>query len=334
MIDKFQKLAILSFLPAVMLMISCDSKHSEEPVQAAPEPAITVSWETEPVSEAIEPEEKQEAVEPEEPESEPEAADAGISVTEGTEDYEGFVVDNIMHFPKGIDDLHFHMYVPQSYDGSEPYALYITLPGFGGYIQHGEYIGNNLREESYGINSRKYNDKMIVVAAQPEILEENYDNVMNEFPVHSDQVIGLTEYLLSNYNIDRNKVYISGYSRGGECMSLILTKRPDLYSAALSISSIWRGDENVITDNKLPIYFVIGREDEPYGSEPISETYEKIASTYEKEGISKDEMKNLVVLDIKDWDYFRSRGYDSQHLGADLFSTDDKVMNWLLNHNN
>ena len=117
-------------------------------------------------------------------------------------------------------------------------------------------------------------------------------------------------------------------------MSIVCTKRPDLYSAALSISSKWEGDEEVIVKNRLPIYFVIGEHDESFGSEPFRETYEKIVSLYEQEKVAPEELEKLAVLDIKDDDYFTSRNCDRQHLGADLFAFDDDVMNWLVNHDN
>ena len=52
-------------------------------------------------------------------------------VTEGTESYRGFVVDNVLH-SADAGDIHYNVYLPESYDGSRPYALYFTLPGYGG----------------------------------------------------------------------------------------------------------------------------------------------------------------------------------------------------------
>lgn len=40
--------------------------------------------------------------------------------------------------------IHYNLYVPDSYDGSVPYALYVVLPGWGGlYFQD---VGSDLRE--------------------------------------------------------------------------------------------------------------------------------------------------------------------------------------------
>lgn len=42
------------------------------------------------------------------------------------------------------------------------------------------------------------------------------------------QTIVLTEFFLETYNIDSSKVYINGYSGGGETLSLVLADRPAL----------------------------------------------------------------------------------------------------------
>ena len=263
----------------------------------------------------------------------PVISDPGVTVTEGTSELEGFRVDNVMHFPDGLRDLHFHLYVPSDYDGSEPYALYITLPGHGAYIYRSEDIGLDLTLEGYAVNSRKYNDKMIVVAAQLEDIEGEFEDIEDEFDIHSEQVIKLTEYMISNYNIDRDKVYISGYSRGGRVMCRICTKRPDLYSAVMAVSSKWEKDPSVIVKNRLPIYFVIGVEDESFGSDPFRDTYEEIVSMYEEEGLTEEEIEKMVVLDIKDEEYFAGKDCESQHIGGEkLFSEDESVMGWLFDH--
>ena len=57
--------------------------------------------------------------------------ESAVSVTEGTEEYRGFVLDNVLH-SENDGDIHYHLYVTDSYDGSEPYALFFTLPGYEG----------------------------------------------------------------------------------------------------------------------------------------------------------------------------------------------------------
>lgn len=258
--------------------------------------------------------------------------DLELTVTEGIENVEGFQVNNVMHFSDNVPDLYYHIYFPDSYDGSKEYVLYIILPGHGGYYYDGRGSADNITQESYASEAKTYNEEMIIVAPQLEDYDEEMEVPEDEYTIHKPQVIRLTEYLLSTYNINRDRVYISGYSRGGEVMSLVISERPELYTAAVHMSSIWRGDASIVSREHFPLYFAIGESDEAYGSEPVKKTYEEIASAYEKEGLTKEEIDNLLVLDIKDWDYFTSQGYDNQHLGADLYAYDKTIMGWLLNH--
>ena len=48
-----------------------------------------------------------------------------------------------------------------------------------------------------------------------------------------------------------------------------------------------------------------------------------------QQGLSQEEISQLLVLDIKDADYFRSGGAPSQHGGGSLFAQDPDIMGWL-----
>ena len=150
------------------------------------------------------------------------------SVTAGTQTYRRFSVDNVYH-SENNGDIHFNLYLPESYDGSKPYALYISLCGYGGYYFQG--VGINLRQENFVYEAQKYNSDMIIVAPQ-----------LNDWGnTSANQAIALTEYFLNAYNIDENKVYMNGYSGGGETLSLVVEKKPELYTAVLHVASVWDG---------------------------------------------------------------------------------------------
>lgn len=120
--------------------------------------------------------------------------------------------------------IHYNLYVPDSYDGSVPYALYVALPGWGGLYFQG--VGSDLREP-FPYAGPEYNPEMIVVSPQ-----------LNDWgETSARQAIALTEYLMGTYAIDPGGVYISGYSGGGETLSIVLSIRPELYTAALHVSS-------------------------------------------------------------------------------------------------
>ena len=146
------------------------------------------------------------------------------AVTNGTESYRGFIVDNILHSCK-TEDIHYCVYIPSDYDGTIEDALYITLPGYYGLYFQG--IAANLRTEEFGFEAQKYNKKMIIVA--PQLNNWNFKA--------AEQTIEITEYFINHYKIDKNKVYIDGYSGGGETLSLVLSIKPDLYTAAFSCTT-------------------------------------------------------------------------------------------------
>lgn len=247
-----------------------------------------------------------------EPESE-----LSAEMTEGTERYRDFTVDSVLH-SRELGDIHYCVFVPDGYDGSKAYSLYITLPGYQGLYFQGTAM--NLRTEEFGFEAQNYRKDMIILAPQLEDWGET----------SARKTIMLTEYFLEHYNIHREQVYISGYSGGGETLSLVLDRRPELYAAALMCSSQWDGGYQAIAGAKTPVYFVTGESDEYYGSEPFERAYREIRSLYEAEGLSETEIDRFVMLDIKPGAYFTDKGVKNQHGGgAGLFSRDSEIMSWL-----
>lgn len=51
------------------------------------------------------------------------------NVTPGSEEYRSFLLDNVFHSPNE-GDIHYNVYIPDAYDGTKEYALYVTLPGY------------------------------------------------------------------------------------------------------------------------------------------------------------------------------------------------------------
>ncbi len=238
------------------------------------------------------------------------------SVTAGKNTYRGFVIDNVLHSDEN-GDIHYNVYVPESYDGSKPYALYFTLPGYEGLYFQG--VAQNLKSEDFGFEAQKYNKEMIIVAPQLSDWGETSAN----------QTIELAEYFLGNYNIDRKKVFANGYSGGGETMSIAVSKRPDLFSAYLQVSSKWDGEYESVANARLPIYFAIGRNDEYYGSAPTQNAYDRLHALYERQGLTDAEIDKILVLDVREHSYFTDKGAPNEHGGGGLFSKDPQIMGWL-----
>ena len=239
------------------------------------------------------------------------------NVEQGTSKYRDFVLDNVLH-SETEGDIHYNVYIPEDYDGTESYALFMTLPGYQGLYFQG--VGQNVMTEEFGFMAREYIPKMIIVAPQ-----------LNDWQdTSARQTIALTEYFLDTYNIDRSRVYAEGYSGGGETMSRVMGMRPDLYTAYLQCSSQWDGNYTEVAKARVPVYFAIGEKDEYYGSEPSRNAYNAIHKLYEQEGLSNSEIDRLLVLDIKPTSYFSSEGISNQHgYGGYLFVRDKNIMGWL-----
>lgn len=236
------------------------------------------------------------------------------AITVGAQTQRGFVNDNVYHWEQG--DIHFSSYIPDSYDGSELYALFITLPGWEGLYFQG--AGANMVED-FGPEAIRYNGKMIVLSPQLDDWGQT----------SADQTVALTEYFLDHYNIDRSRVYLHGMSGGGETGSLVMGTRPELYAAYLLTASKWDGDLEVLAAARTPVYLAIGEEDSYYGSKPMKSTYAELCGIYREQGLTQDEIDRLAVLDVRPDSYFEERGYRDQHAGGQAFAHDGEVMGWL-----
>ena len=241
-----------------------------------------------------------------------------IDITVGTAMERYFLNGNTLHSEAG--DIHYSSYIPESYDGSRPYALFITLPGWEGLYFQG--VGANMAED-FGTEAIKYNGEMIILSTQ-----------LNDWgETSADHAIALTEYFLEHYNIDPQKVYLHGMSGGGETGSIIMGKRPELYVAYLETSSKWDGDLETLADSRTPVYMAIGENDSYYGSDSLKQAYETLHELYLEQGLTDEEIERILVLDVKGQQYFSDRGYRDQHAGGLAFAHDEAIMGWLFgNH--
>ena len=290
-VNRILKGKTIGFFMAGLLLLLSGCQTSED-VNREQDTSETASAESsQPSSEA---EEEESASEETGEDSRQEDSD-GDYVTEGTEEYRGFTLDNVLH-SQTEGDIHYNLYIPDSYDGEEPCAIFFTLPGYEGLYFQG--VGENLYSENFGFEAQNYDPDMIIVAPQLSDWGET----------SADRTIALVEYFLENYNIDPDRVYGEGYSGGGETMSQVMGKRPDLFTAYLQCSSQWDGDYEPVVENRTPVYFVIGESDEYYGSQPTQEAYDNLYELYRQDGLSDEEISQILVLDIKDADYFEGQG--------------------------
>lgn len=235
-------------------------------------------------------------------------------IREGSEEHRGFILDNTLITTN--PEIHFNIHYPENYDKVKQYAIYFANPGWEGLYFQG--VGKDLGEP-YVYEAQKYNKDMIIVSTQ-----------LNDWGEQSaNDCIALVEYVLENYNIDKSKVYISGLSGGGETLSIVLGKRPELFTSALYISSQWDGNLDTLSKAKTPLYMVIGENDSYYGSTKTRNTYNSLHKLYKEQGMSDEEIDKLLVLDVKEHEYFTLKGYSDEHAGCGLFAYEENIMNWI-----
>lgn len=142
------------------------------------------------------------------------------AITPGTQTYKGFVLDNVLH-DEAEGDIHFNLYIPDSYNGTQEVPLFVTLPGYQGLYFQG--VGENLKTEDFPFEAQKYDSDMIVVAPQLSDWGET----------SARQAIALVECLMEEYTIDKNAVFLEGYSGGGETLSQVLGMSPPVVHAGI-----------------------------------------------------------------------------------------------------
>ena len=242
------------------------------------------------------------------------------TLEEGSTTSRGFRVDDVLH-AGDHGDIHFSIHVPDAYDGSTPFALYLALPGWEGLLFQG--VGANLQED-FPFVANDYVPDMIVATPQLEDWGET----------SADQAIALTRWLLGAYDIDPARVVLSGCSGGGETASLVAAEAPELYAAVLHCISRWDGDIAPVVAARLPVYMAIGEEDDYYGAGYDEETYQDFVDAYRADGLSEDEISALVTLDVKPTSYFGETGerYGQHAGGGALFPHDEQIMGWLFSH--
>jgi len=117
-------------------------------------------------------------------------------------------------------------------------------------------------------------------------------------------------------------------SGGGETGSLVMEMRPDLYAAYLMVASQWDGKLEVLSASRTPVYMIIGENDSYYGSDSLKTAYHTLLELYQSQGLTEQEISELVVLSIKNAAWFSTRGYTDQHMGAVALSEEPGMLEW------
>jgi len=151
-----------------------------------------------------------------------------------------------------LDDgtsIRYTLYVPPSISSNKPVPLILALH-YGGTVT--PYFGKDILV--YLVEPALWNLGAVMVS--PDCPGKGWNN-----PVSEQAVLTLLDYLIKSYPIDKNKIVITGYSMGAMGTWYLVSRHPDLFSAAIPISGIPR-EEVSLTGNNTPIYAIHSQDDE------------------------------------------------------------------------
>lgn len=79
--------------------------------------------------------------------------------------------------------------------------------------------------------------------------------------IEQEQIMAIYRHILASYRVDRNRVYLTGYSMGGNGAWNLATRYPELFASVVPISGWYRTDKVELLKD-IPIWNFHGEEDD------------------------------------------------------------------------
>ena len=169
------------------------------------------------------------------------------------------------------------LYIPNSYDGQEPYPLVLNLHG---YTSNGgeQMIYSNLFEVADTANFL-----IVHPTGTLNTINEEFWNSGEIFEVDDIGFLSeLIDYLVLNYNIDSNRVYSTGFSNGGFMSYTLACELSDKIAAIASVTgSMITNQQNLCNPSRpIPVMQIHGTLDltVPYFGNADIEPIEEVIS--------------------------------------------------------
>ncbi len=165
-------------------------------------------------------------------------------------------------FNNGKVAVNYRFLKPKAIEKNKKYPLVLVFHGSGA-------IGTN-NTSQMGVLSKMWllpenREKYPVYVLSPQFpvrssnyhLDESRTIKVSESNEHLDLVLKSIDSLIIKENIDRDRIYVMGFSMGGGTTMNAISKRPDLFAAAINISGIPQFDK---MDDllKMPIWIIHG----------------------------------------------------------------------------
>lgn len=159
-------------------------------------------------------------------------------------------------------EVNYRLLKPKNLDRTKKYPLILVFHGSGA-------IGTN-NTSQMGVLSKMWlspenRGKYPTYVLSPQFpvrssnyhLDESRKVKVSESNEHLDLVLKSLDSLIIKENIDPNRIYVMGFSMGGATTSNAVSKRPDLFAAAINVSGISQFDQ-IKELQKMPIWIVHG----------------------------------------------------------------------------
>ena len=151
------------------------------------------------------------------------------------------------------------LYTPSSYQLDKSVPLLIALHGRGGYAQRmADLTGFNTRADRHGF-----------VVVYPEGIDKQWNYVhgisgYKKDPSDSDFLLKVVDEVKNKYNIDHNRVYVTGISNGGFMAQRLACYAPKQFAAFASVAAGGYAAMPLECDNNGPVnmLYIHGTADE------------------------------------------------------------------------
>lgn len=165
--------------------------------------------------------------------------------------------------------LPYRFYIPKNLQADQKYPLVLFLHGAGDWgTNNSSQLANFPYQYIDSANSTKHPSYFLApqcTQQYPWSSFPEYPDVRTEsFPTKSiSQVLSLIDTLLhcDTVKIDKNRIYVTGFSLGGEGVFDIITRAPDLFAAAIAICGIADTGKAQLMKN-TPLWIFHGSEDD------------------------------------------------------------------------
>lgn len=165
-------------------------------------------------------------------------------------------------FDDGNATVNYRLLKPKNLNQTKKYPLILVFHGSGA-------IGTN-NTSQMGVLSKMWllpenREKYQAYVLSPQFpvrssnyhLDESRNVKASESNEHLDLVLKSIDSLLLKENIDPNRIYVMGFSMGGATTMNAISKRPNLFAAAINVSGISQFD-TMDELTKMPIWIIHG----------------------------------------------------------------------------